>query len=219
MSRLFSKQLCLGWRPLFVPVGGRCSLVLSLISLWKYFLFDSLEPSPAMKHWTEEEERALLCIVQEKNLLGAIDGRRARNSQVRIWETIGWKIKTSSYNTAHFVALCAWSSIGVLQWGLWKKLVAIFTYNKIINYFLKISHNIYHSVYFFCQICQLNFCLCCIEQRKWVKTMLMSGQSIYCLRVWWKCHFLTLGSKLNKFHTILLQMVYQSRNLFLWIFA
>ncbi|XP_043241667.1 uncharacterized protein DDB_G0271670-like [Amphibalanus amphitrite] len=35
-----------------------------------------------MKHWTEDEERALLRIVQEKNLLGAIDGRRARNSQI-----------------------------------------------------------------------------------------------------------------------------------------
>ena len=34
-----------------------------------------------MKHWTDEE-RALLCIVQERNLLAAIDGKRARNCQV-----------------------------------------------------------------------------------------------------------------------------------------
>ena len=36
----------------------------------------------AMKHWAVEEERTLLCIVQEKNLLAAIDGRRNKNAQV-----------------------------------------------------------------------------------------------------------------------------------------
>ena len=34
------------------------------------------------KHWAEEEERTLLCIVQEKNPLAAIDGRRNKNAQV-----------------------------------------------------------------------------------------------------------------------------------------
>lgn len=41
-----------------------------------------------MKHWTVEEERALLSIVQERNLLSAIDGKRARNAQVSIVQDI-----------------------------------------------------------------------------------------------------------------------------------
>ena len=37
-----------------------------------------------MRHWTREEERVMLGIVLEKNLLSAIDGKKVRNAQVSL---------------------------------------------------------------------------------------------------------------------------------------